>query len=102
VQSLPVAAGRTQVMLEPWTVPAPTPAVVTVSGITFAVLVGGAIVTEVIFNIPGLGRLLVSGILRRDYPVVQGAVLVITGVYVLVNLLVDLTYPLIDPRVKYE
>jgi len=76
--------------------------VVTVSGITFAVLVGGAIVTEVIFNIPGLGRLLVSGILRRDYPVVQGAVLVITGVYVLVNLLVDLTYPLIDPRVKYE
>src|SRR5215468_11236223 len=75
--------------------------VVTVIGVTFAILIGGAIVTEVVFNIPGLGRLLISGILRRDYPVVQGAVLVITGVYVLVNLLVDLTYALIDPRVKH-
>ncbi len=52
--------------------------VVTVIGVTFAILIGGAIVTEVVFNIPGLGRLLISGILRRDYPVVQGAVLFIT------------------------
>jgi peptide/nickel transport system permease protein len=76
--------------------------VVTVCGITFAVLIGGAIVTEVVFNIPGLGRLLISGILRRDYPVVQGAALFLTAVYVAVNLLVDFTYPFIDPRIKYE
>jgi peptide/nickel transport system permease protein len=76
--------------------------VVTVIGITFAILIGGAIVTEVVFNIPGLGRLLISGILRRDYPVVQGAVLFITATYVAINLLVDLTYALIDPRIKYE
>jgi peptide/nickel transport system permease protein len=66
--------------------------VVTVIGVTFAILIGGAIVTEVVFNIPGLGRLLISGILRRDYPVVQGAVLFITVTYVVINLLVDLTY----------
>src|SRR5215468_11604612 len=75
--------------------------VVTVIGVTFAILIGGAIVTEVVFNIPGLGRLLISGILRRDYPVVQGAVLFITATYVAINLLVDLTYALIDPRVKH-
>ena len=76
--------------------------VVTVIGVTFAILIGGAIVTEVVFNIPGLGRLLISGILRRDYPVVQGAVLFITVTYVVINLLVDVTYAFIDPRVKYE
>ncbi|HXJ78872.1 MAG TPA: ABC transporter permease [Candidatus Methylomirabilis sp.] len=76
--------------------------VVTVIGVTFAILIGGAIVTEVVFNIPGLGRLLISGILRRDYPVVQGAVLFITLTYVVINLLVDVTYAFIDPRVKYE
>ena len=76
--------------------------VVTVIGVTFAILIGGAIVTEVVFNIPGLGRLLISGILRRDYPVVQGAVLFITVTYVVINLLVDMTYAVIDPRVKYE
>ena len=76
--------------------------VVTVIGITFAILIGGAIVTEVIFNIPGLGRLLISGILRRDYPVVQGAVLFITLTYVAINLVVDFTYAFLDPRVKYE
>src|SRR5262249_26576865 len=75
--------------------------VVTVIGVTFAILIGGAIVTEVVFNIPGLGRLLISGILRRDYPVVQGAVLFITATYVAINLLVDLAYALIDPRVKH-
>src|SRR5499427_398017 len=66
------------------------------------VTVVGVTVTEVVFNIPGLGRLLISGILRRDYPVVQGAVLFITLTYVVINLLVDFTYAFIDPRVKYE
>jgi peptide/nickel transport system permease protein len=75
---------------------------VTVIGISFAVLISGAVVVETVFNIPGLGRLVVSAVSRRDYPVVQGAVLVIAGVYMVVNLLVDLSYLLIDPRVKYQ
>ncbi|MBM4442470.1 MAG: ABC transporter permease [Candidatus Rokubacteria bacterium] len=75
---------------------------VTVIGISFAVLISGAVVVETVFNIPGLGRLVVSAVSRRDYPVVQGVVLVIAGVYMLVNLLVDLSYLIIDPRVKYQ
>ena len=75
---------------------------VTVIGISFAVLISGAVVVETVFNIPGLGRLVVSAVSRRDYPVVQGVVLVIAGVYMLVNLLVDLSYLVIDPRVKYQ
>jgi peptide/nickel transport system permease protein len=75
---------------------------VTVIGISFAVLISGAVVVETVFNIPGLGRLVISAVGRRDYPVVQGVVLVIAGVYMLVNLLVDLTYLIIDPRVKYQ
>ena len=75
---------------------------VTVIGISFAVLISGAVVVETVFNIPGLGRLIVSAVSRRDYPVVQGVVLVIAGLYMLVNLLVDLSYLLIDPRVKYQ
>ena len=75
---------------------------VTVIGISFAVLISGAVVVETVFNIPGLGRLVVSAVARRDYPVVQGVVLVIAGVYMMVNLLVDLSYLLIDPRVKYQ
>ena len=65
-------------------------------------LISGAVVVETVFNIPGLGRLVVSAVARRDYPVVQGVVLVIAGIYMLVNLLVDLSYLLIDPRVKYQ
>jgi peptide/nickel transport system permease protein len=76
--------------------------VVTVIGITTAVLIGGAVITEIVFNIPGLGRLIISAILRRDYPVVQGVVLVTATVYVLINLGVDLLYALIDPRIRYE
>jgi len=76
--------------------------VVTVIGITTAVLIGGAVVTEIVFNIPGLGRLIISAILRRDYPVVQGVVLVIAAAYVLINLGVDLLYALIDPRIRYD
>ena len=75
--------------------------VVTVIGLTFALLIGGAIVTETVFGLPGIGSLVVSAVLRRDYPVIQGALLVIAGMYVLINLLIDLLYLAIDPRVKY-
>jgi peptide/nickel transport system permease protein len=75
---------------------------VTVIGISFAVLISGAVVVETVFNIPGLGRLIISAVLRRDYPVIQGVVLCIAGVYMLVNLFVDLSYLIIDPRVKYQ
>jgi peptide/nickel transport system permease protein len=76
--------------------------VVTVIGITMAVLIGGAVVTEIVFNIPGLGRLIISAILRRDYPVVQGVVLVTAAAYVLINLLVDVVNAFIDPRIRYD
>jgi peptide/nickel transport system permease protein len=75
--------------------------VVTVVGLTFALLIGGAIVTETVFGLPGIGNLVVSAVLRRDYPVIQGALLVIAALYVLINLLIDLLYLAIDPRVKY-
>ena len=76
--------------------------VVTVIGITMAILIGGAVVTEIVFNIPGLGRLIISAILRRDYPVVQGVVLVTAASYVLINLGVDMVYAFIDPRIRYD
>ncbi len=76
--------------------------VVTVIGVTTAVLIGGAVVTEIVFNIPGLGRLVISAILRRDYPVVQGVVLVTAATYVLINLVVDVLYAFIDPRIRYD
>lgn len=75
--------------------------IVTVIGIGFALLISGVVVTETVFNIPGVGRLTVDAILRRDYPVIQGVILVFSGVYVLVNLLVDLSYALFDPRIRY-
>ena len=75
--------------------------VITVLGLTFALLIGGAIVTETVFGLPGIGNLVVSAVLRRDYPVIQGALLVIAGLYVLINLLIDLLYLAIDPRVRY-
>ncbi|MEO6928316.1 MAG: ABC transporter permease [Casimicrobiaceae bacterium] len=75
--------------------------VITVLGLTFALLIGGAIVTETVFGLPGIGSLVVSAVLRRDYPVIQGALLVIAGLYVLINMLIDLLYLAIDPRVKY-
>jgi len=76
--------------------------VVAVIGITMTILIGGAVVTEIVFNIPGLGRLIISAILRRDYPVVQGVVLVTAASYVLINLTVDMLYALIDPRIRYH
>lgn len=75
--------------------------IVTIVGIGFAALIGGAVVTESVFAIPGLGRLTVDAILRRDYPVIQGVVLLFSFVYVLVNLAVDLLYTLFDPRIRY-
>ena len=75
--------------------------VITVLGLTFALLIGGAIVTETVFGLPGVGNLVVSAVLRRDYPVIQGALLVIAGLYVLINLAIDLLYLVVDPRVKY-
>jgi peptide/nickel transport system permease protein len=75
---------------------------VTVMGLTFAILMGGAVITEQVFNIPGLGRLLVQSVLRRDYPVVQGIVLVIAFNYVAINLLVDILYGFFDPRVRHS
>ena len=75
--------------------------IVTVIGIGIALLIGGAVVTESVFVIPGLGRLTIDAILRRDYPVIQGVVLLFSFVYVLVNLLIDLLYTLLDPRIRY-
>jgi peptide/nickel transport system permease protein len=75
---------------------------VTIVGISFAILIGGAVVVETIFNIPGIGRLIISAVLRRDYPVIQGVVLCVAGVYMLANLLIDLSYLAIDPRVRYR
>jgi peptide/nickel transport system permease protein len=75
--------------------------IVTVAGIGVALLIGGAVVTESVFAIPGLGRLTVDAILRRDYPVIQGVVLLFSFVYVLVNLVVDLLYTVFDPRIRY-
>jgi peptide/nickel transport system permease protein len=75
--------------------------IVTVIGIGMALLIGGAVVTESVFAIPGIGRLTVDAILRRDYPVIQGVVLLFSFIYVLVNLLIDLLYVLFDPRIRY-
>jgi len=74
----------------------------TVIGITLAILIGGAVVIETVFNIPGLGRLIISAVLRRDYPVIQGVVLLIAVAYTVVNLLVDLAYLTLDPRIRYQ
>lgn len=72
----------------------------TVIGNSMGTLLGGAIVTEQVFNLPGIGRLIVESVLRRDFPVIQGAVLAIAAVYVLVNLVVDMAYVIVDPRIR--
>ena len=74
--------------------------ILTVIGLSLALLLGGAIVTETVFALPGIGNLVVSAVLRRDYPVIQGALLVIASVYVIVNVAIDLLYALVDPRVR--
>lgn len=75
--------------------------IVTVIGVGIALLIGGAVVTETVFAIPGIGRLVVDAILRRDYPVIQGVILMFSLTYVLINLLIDLSYTILDPRVRY-
>src|SRR5579885_1619117 len=75
--------------------------IVTVIGIGVALLIGGVVITETVFNIPGVGRLVVDAITRRDYPIIQGVIMVFSGIYVLVNLAVDLSYTLLDPRIRY-
>jgi peptide/nickel transport system permease protein len=75
--------------------------IITVIGIGVALLIGGVVITETVFNIPGVGRLVVDAISKRDYPIIQGVILIFSGVYVLVNLAVDLTYTLLDPRIRY-
>jgi peptide/nickel transport system permease protein len=74
---------------------------ITVIGYSMGALLGGAVVTETVFTIPGMGRLVVQAIGRRDYPLIQGAIMLIAGIYVLVNLLVDILYVYIDPRIRY-
>jgi peptide/nickel transport system permease protein len=75
--------------------------IVTTIGIGIALLIGGVVVTESVFAIPGLGRLTVDAILRRDYPVIQGVILIFSGVYVLINLAIDIAYTFLDPRIRY-
>lgn len=75
--------------------------IVTVIGIGVALLIGGVVITETVFNIPGVGRLVVDAISKRDYPIIQGVILIFSGVYVLVNLAVDMSYTLLDPRIRY-
>jgi peptide/nickel transport system permease protein len=75
--------------------------IVTVIGIGIALLIGGVVVTESVYNIPGLGRLTVDAVLGRDYPTIQAVILLFSFVYVLINLLIDLAYTLLDPRIRY-
>lgn len=75
--------------------------IVTVIGLGVALLIGGVVVTESVFNIPGLGRLVVDAITRRDYPIIQGLILFFALIYVVLNLIIDLTYTLLDPRIRY-
>ncbi len=75
--------------------------ILTVVGSGFALLISGVVVTESVFNIPGIGRLTVDAVLARDYPVIQAMILVVSAIYVLINLLIDLAYTLFDPRIRY-
>lgn len=75
--------------------------ILTVIGISFAYLIGGVVLTETVFNIPGIGRLVMNAINNRDYPIIQSVLILTSGLYVLINLTVDLAYTLIDPRIRY-
>lgn len=76
--------------------------VVSALGFTFVALVSGTVVTETVFSLPGIGRLVVESVLRRDYPTIQGIILIIAFLYMAINLLVDLSYALLDPRIRYS
>jgi peptide/nickel transport system permease protein len=75
--------------------------IMTIIGIGIALLIGGAIVTETVFALPGIGRLTVDAILRRDYPIIQGVILMFSAIYVVINLAIDLSYMFFDPRIRY-
>ncbi|MER8724845.1 ABC transporter permease [Mesorhizobium sp. M1027] len=75
--------------------------ILTVIGLSFAGLIGGVVITETVFNIPGVGRLVLDAINNRDYPIIQGVLILVSGLYVLINLAVDLSYTLVDPRIRY-
>ena len=75
--------------------------IVTVIGIGIALLIGGVVVTESVYNIPGLGRLVLDAVLARDYPIIQGLILFFSFIYIMINLLIDLSYTLFDPRIRY-
>jgi peptide/nickel transport system permease protein len=76
--------------------------IVTIVGIGVALLISGVVITETVFNIPGIGRLVVDAIAKRDYPIIQGCILIFSGTYALINLGVDLSYMLLDPRIRYQ
>ncbi len=76
--------------------------ILTVIGITVAVLMGGAIAIETVFSLPGIGRMMISAVSRRDYPLIQGIVLFISVVFILINMIVDIIYTWVDPRIKYR
>ncbi len=76
--------------------------IITVIGIGIALLISGVVITESVFNIPGIGRLVVDAIARSDYPIIQGAMIVFAGVYVLINLAIDISYCFFDPRIRYS
>jgi peptide/nickel transport system permease protein len=78
------------------------PPTITVVGLSFAIMLGGSIITETVFNVPGLGRLIISSVLRRDYPVIQGGILFIAVAYLAINLAVDLACGFFDPRIVYK
>ena len=75
--------------------------IVTVIGVSFVMLIGGVVITESVFNIPGLGRLVVDAITQRDFPIIRAMLLIFSGVYLLINLIIDIIYTLIDPRIQY-
>ncbi len=75
--------------------------IVTVIGLGVALLIGGVVVTESVYNIPGLGRLVLDAVLKRDYPIIQGLILLFSFVYILINLMIDLLYTVFDPRIRY-
>lgn len=76
--------------------------IITVLGMQFGALLAGAVITETIFSWPGIGQLLIESIQKRDYPVVQACVLLISATYVIVNLVTDILYVVIDPRIRFE
>jgi len=75
--------------------------IVTVIGLGIALLIGGVVVTESVYNVPGLGRLVLDAVLARDYPIIQGLILLFSFIYIVINLLIDLSYTLLDPRIRY-